>query len=93
MRRLENNPQLRIGDVTTINLTKISGGVQSNVIPPKMMLCFDVRLDLNVDHKEFEAKVIIIFCYSIQKKQHMYNVVKRINFYSYINGARKLVGI
>ncbi|KNC28371.1 hypothetical protein FF38_01389 [Lucilia cuprina] len=57
VRRLENNPQLTIGDVTTINLTKISGGVQSNVIPPKMMLCFDVRLDLNVDHKEFEAKL------------------------------------
>ena len=57
VRLLENNPHLTIGDVTTVNLTRISGGVQSNVIPPTMMLGFDVRLDLNVDHKKFEAKV------------------------------------
>lgn len=66
VRRLENNPELTIGDVTTINLTKIEGGVQSNVIPPQMMLCFDVRLDLEVDHNEFEAQVTLFSCFTLQ---------------------------
>lgn len=57
VRRLENNPDLTIGDVTTINLTIANGGVQTNVIPPKMMVCFDIRLALDVDHLEFENKV------------------------------------
>ncbi|XP_017057636.1 aminoacylase-1 [Drosophila ficusphila] len=55
VQRLENNPESVIGDVTTINLTKISGGVQSNVVPPQLMVCFDCRLALDVDHEEFEA--------------------------------------
>ncbi|XP_013107881.2 aminoacylase-1 isoform X1 [Stomoxys calcitrans] len=57
VRRLENNPELTIGDVTTINLTQIRGGVQSNVVPPTMVLGFDVRLALDVDHSEFEAQL------------------------------------
>ncbi|XP_075156647.1 aminoacylase-1B [Haematobia irritans] len=57
VRRLENNPELTIGDVTTINLTQIRGGVQSNVVPPQMVLGFDVRLALDVDHKEFEDQL------------------------------------
>lgn len=46
---------LRVGDVTTVNLTVISGGVQTNVVPPEMTVGFDVRLALDVDHAEFEA--------------------------------------
>ncbi|XP_052842552.1 aminoacylase-1-like [Drosophila gunungcola] len=55
VQRLQNNPELVIGDVTTINLTKVSGGVQSNVVPPLLMVAFDCRLALDVDHQEFEA--------------------------------------
>ncbi|XP_017144301.2 aminoacylase-1 [Drosophila miranda] len=55
VQRLDNNPELCIGDVTTINLTKLEGGVQSNVVPPLLMVCFDCRLALDVDHQEFEA--------------------------------------
>ncbi|XP_073828399.1 aminoacylase-1B [Musca autumnalis] len=57
VRRLENNPELTIGDVTTINLTQVRGGVQSNVVPPTMVLGFDVRLALDVDQKEFEEQL------------------------------------
>lgn len=46
--------QLLIGDVTTVNLTVISGGVQTNVVPPEMTVGFDIRLALDVDHAEFE---------------------------------------
>lgn len=55
--RLENNPELTIGDVTTINLTRLGGGVQSNVVPPQLTAGFDVRLALDVLHEEFLAQV------------------------------------
>lgn len=54
---LENNPEFTIGDVTTINLTQIRGGVQSNVIPPQFTLGFDIRLAIDVDMDEFEKQV------------------------------------
>lgn len=57
VQRLENNPELNIGDVTTINLTRIGGGVQSNVVPPLLTAGFDCRLALHVNHEEFEAQV------------------------------------
>uniref|UniRef100_A0A1B0ANA4 Peptidase M20 dimerisation domain-containing protein n=1 Tax=Glossina palpalis gambiensis TaxID=67801 RepID=A0A1B0ANA4_9MUSC len=41
--RLQLNSQLNIGYVTTVNLTRINGGVQSNVIPPQMEAVFDIR--------------------------------------------------
>ncbi|KAH8267271.1 hypothetical protein KR018_000669 [Drosophila ironensis] len=57
VQRLEKNKDLVIGDVTTINLTRLSGGVQSNVVPPLLTVCFDCRLALDVDHREFEAQL------------------------------------
>ncbi|KAI8122699.1 hypothetical protein FF38_01384 [Lucilia cuprina] len=56
-KRLESDPNLTIGDVTTVNLTTLSGGVQSNVIPPFMQMGFDIRLAITVDHAEFEKQV------------------------------------
>ncbi|XP_049805798.1 aminoacylase-1A-like [Schistocerca nitens] len=55
--KLEKNPQLKLGDVTTINLTQLQGGVQSNVVPPELTVVFDVRLALDVAHTEFEEMV------------------------------------
>lgn len=60
VRKLENNPDLTIGDVTTINLTIIQGGVQSNVVPPLLTIGFDVRLAIDQDHKDFET--LVNFC-------------------------------
>ncbi|XP_013187319.1 aminoacylase-1 [Amyelois transitella] len=54
---LESDPKLTIGDVTTINLTQIYGGVQSNVVPEKLTAVFDIRLAVTVDHAEFENRV------------------------------------
>ncbi|CAG9135737.1 unnamed protein product [Plutella xylostella] len=56
-KRLDENKDLTIGDVTTINLTKLRGGVQSNVVPEKMTVTFDIRLAIDVDHKEFEDMI------------------------------------
>lgn len=57
--KLENNPEFTIGDVTSVNLTILKGGVQVNVVPPLIMAAFDIRLALDVDHSEFEAMVFI----------------------------------
>lgn len=60
--RLKNNPEFSIGDVTTVNLTIVKGGVQSNVVPSSLTVLFDVRLAIDVDHEEFEAMVFIENC-------------------------------
>jgi len=43
-KRLEENPELTLGDVTTVNLTLMEGGVQVNVVPDKFVLNFDIRI-------------------------------------------------
>lgn len=58
--RLDNNPDLTIGDVTTVNLTILKGGVQANVVPPSMKLIYDVRIAIDVQHNEFENMVELI---------------------------------
>ncbi len=59
-KKLEENPDFTIGDVTTINLTMLEGGVQSNVVPPLMTITFDVRITITRSQEEFEAMVICI---------------------------------
>ncbi|XP_063822557.1 aminoacylase-1-like [Ostrinia nubilalis] len=54
---LESDSKLTIGDVTTVNLTQIYGGVQSNVIPEKLTVVFDIRLAVTVDHTQFENMI------------------------------------
>lgn len=56
-KKLEENPNLTIGDVTTVNLTMLEGGVQSNVVPPVMSITFDVRIAIDRSQDEFEAMV------------------------------------
>lgn len=58
LQRLDAHPQtLTIGDVTTVNLTMLAGGVQSNVVPPLMALTYDVRLAVDVAPEAFEAQL------------------------------------
>lgn len=56
-KRLKDNPELQIGDVTTINLTIVDGGVQSNVVPPLLTAVFDVRLSLDLKVSDFNTFV------------------------------------
>lgn len=55
--RLESDPSLRIGDVTTVNLTTIHGGVQDNVVPPEINVGFDMRLSIDLDRHAFYEMV------------------------------------
>lgn len=84
--KLKNNPALTIGDVTTVNLTIIKGGLQSNVVPSSLSALFDCRLAIDVDHNAFEEMVsykIIEFrlrffsvdCSAFSTKPHLWNVL------------------
>lgn len=53
--KLNENSDLTIGDVTTVNVTMLDGGVQSNVVPPDFTIMTDFRLAVDVNHEEFEA--------------------------------------
>lgn len=55
--KLQDNPDLTIGDVTTVNITMINGGVQLNTVPPNIKIMTDIRLAVDVNHDEFENMV------------------------------------
>ncbi|XP_023954496.2 aminoacylase-1 [Bicyclus anynana] len=55
--KLESDPELTIGEVTSVNLTMLNGGIQNNVIPEKLTASFDIRLALSVNFEEFENMI------------------------------------
>lgn len=57
LQRLKSNPNLKLGDVTTVNLTMLEGGVQFNVVPAELKVGFDIRLAPTVNQVEFEAMI------------------------------------
>ncbi|KAM4651660.1 aminoacylase-1-like isoform 2-T7 [Discoglossus pictus] len=56
-KRLQSDPSLTLGDVTTVNMTRVSGGVSCNVIPSEMSATFDLRIPPTFDLKEFDSQV------------------------------------
>uniref|UniRef100_A0A8C6W5D8 N-acyl-aliphatic-L-amino acid amidohydrolase n=1 Tax=Nannospalax galili TaxID=1026970 RepID=A0A8C6W5D8_NANGA len=55
--RLQANPHLKEGAVTSVNLTKLEGGVAYNVVPAAMSASFDIRVAPDVDLKAFEEQL------------------------------------
>ncbi|XP_062123617.1 aminoacylase-1-like [Drosophila sulfurigaster albostrigata] len=47
---------LFFGDVTTINLTQLEGGVQNNVVPAQLDVVFDLRIAIDVDLEALEKQ-------------------------------------
>lgn len=44
-RRLDHSEgRLTLGDVTSVNLTQVNGGLQHNILPSVITACFDIRL-------------------------------------------------
>ena len=43
--------------MTSINLTKVKGGVGNNVIPAEMSATYDMRISIDTDLDEFEKMV------------------------------------
>lgn len=54
---LKSDSNLQLGDVTSVNLTLLKGGVQCNVIPAVLEAGFDIRLAIDIDHDEFEKQL------------------------------------
>ncbi|XP_060241338.1 aminoacylase-1 isoform X1 [Meriones unguiculatus] len=55
--RLQENPHLKEGAVTSVNMTKLEGGVAYNVVPSTMSASFDFRVAPDVDMKAFEKQL------------------------------------
>ncbi|XP_065168483.1 aminoacylase-1-like [Atheta coriaria] len=49
---LENNPEMTIGDVLTLNLCILQGGKQSNVVPPEFWCSMDCRIPVTMNTKD-----------------------------------------
>ncbi|XP_056000913.1 aminoacylase-1-like isoform X2 [Ostrea edulis] len=56
-KKLKTKGCLRLGDVTTVNLTVLKGGVDGslNVVPSEMFLGFDIRISLTEKLEDIEA--------------------------------------
>ncbi|XP_015521691.1 aminoacylase-1-like [Neodiprion virginianus] len=52
------DPKVKLGDVTSVNLTQLQGGIQTNVIPDQLVVAFDIRIAVTVDEKKFEDMVM-----------------------------------
>lgn len=55
--KLENDPKLEDGDISSVNLTILNGGVLMNVVPAMFSATFDLRLVPDLDLKAFEKQV------------------------------------
>ena len=56
-KKFEADPNSTLGDVTTVNLTTMSGGVQQNVVPNEFVIGFDIRITPTTNLKEFESMI------------------------------------
>uniref|UniRef100_A0A8C2L3V6 N-acyl-aliphatic-L-amino acid amidohydrolase n=1 Tax=Cyprinus carpio TaxID=7962 RepID=A0A8C2L3V6_CYPCA len=55
--RLNTSECLTLGDVTTVNMTMVKGGVAYNVVPAEMDVSFDLRIPPTDNLQEFEEKI------------------------------------
>ncbi|XP_065829472.1 aminoacylase-1-like [Oscarella lobularis] len=55
--KLKSNPQLHIGEIATVNLTIVEGGVLANVVPAELTAVFDIRVPPTIPQKEFEQTI------------------------------------
>ncbi|XP_014455632.2 aminoacylase-1 isoform X1 [Alligator mississippiensis] len=55
--RLKHDESLTLGDVTSVNLTMLNGGVSFNVVPSEMSAAFDIRIAPTVNLEAFEQQI------------------------------------
>uniref|UniRef100_A0A671SQ95 Aminoacylase-1-like n=1 Tax=Sinocyclocheilus anshuiensis TaxID=1608454 RepID=A0A671SQ95_9TELE len=55
--RLNTSECFTLGDVTTVNMTMVKGGVAYNMVPAEMDVSFDLRIPPTVNLQEFEEKI------------------------------------
>jgi len=57
VKMLARDSSLFFGDVTTINMTIVNGGVQNNVVPAMLEVVFDMRIAIDVDLNGLEKQI------------------------------------
>lgn len=65
--KMESDPTLEDGKISSVNLTIVNGGVLLNVVPSTFTALFDVRLAPDVDLKAFEKQVCYKTYFSLEK--------------------------
>ena len=63
----ESDDSLTLGDITTCNMTFMSGGVQMNVVPQEFVVGFDIRITPTTPLKKFEGKFLDFLRFSLIK--------------------------
>lgn len=56
-KKVKTSGCIRLGDVTTVNLTWLEGGIQMNVVPEELKVGFDIRIPPTVDLVAFEGQI------------------------------------
>ena len=51
---LAENPDIDEGELLSVNMTMLSGGVQMNVVPNEIVVGFDIRIPPTVDQDELD---------------------------------------
>ncbi len=51
---------MKLGDVTSLNVTMLGGGIQWNVVPDAMSLGLDIRVTLSDSHQVWEYFVLLV---------------------------------
>lgn len=57
VKRLEQDSKLETADVTTINLTQLNGGIQNNIVPPRIDAGFNMRVSIAEDPVALEKQI------------------------------------
>ncbi|XP_023699042.1 aminoacylase-1 [Paramormyrops kingsleyae] len=56
-KRLNTSECFTLGDVTTVNMTMVKGGLTYNMVPAEMDVSFDLRIPPTVNLQEFEERI------------------------------------
>lgn len=57
IKKLTDNQNLTIGDVTTVNMTVVNGGDQNNVVPSHLIVRFDIRVAVDMPRDKMDLEV------------------------------------
>ncbi|XP_043934125.1 aminoacylase-1 [Protopterus annectens] len=55
--KLDSDPSMTLGDVTSVNLTMLQGGTSYNVVPAELTASFDLRIPPTVNLQAFEDQI------------------------------------
>lgn len=61
---MSDDPNMTVGDVTSVNLTVVSGGDENNanVVPSAVTVKFDIRLAVGMSVEAMDDEVSILLC-------------------------------